>query len=126
MEQDLRLEFTSLFASVRSRPAVAAATGLLILAGLALAWAGWAWSALLLAAGIAISGLVDRRLPILGAVLLTQGTAGFGSLAALRIAGSVLDFRLLLTGGLVVGLGLWTLLLRPRLGRVAWLLVAFI
>jgi hypothetical protein len=124
--RDLKAELVDLAAGTLRRPVRSGMVVTLMIAGLGLAFAGWAWSALLIVTAVGVSGWVDRRLPLLLAALAAPGLTAFDGLQALQIGGSVLDFRLLLTGGLAGALGCWALMTRPRIDAVAAALIAFV
>ncbi len=108
------------------RRAAAGGTLLLILGGIVLAALGNASGALVIGLGLAVSGIVDRRLPVLGAVALLPTLTVFHPLVLTYVGRSALDFRLLLTAGTGLAIAPWVLVGRRRPDLVGWLLIAFL
>jgi len=84
--RDLKAELVDLAASTLRRPVRSGMVVTLMIAGLGLAFAGWAWSALLIVAAVGVSGWVDRRLPLLLAALAAPGLTALGVIDVLNNA----------------------------------------
>ncbi len=110
----------------RARWTLLALAAGVVLAGVVVAVLGQAAGALLIAAGLGIAGAVDRRFPVLAAVVMLPTLTIFHPLVLTEIGGSALDFRLLLTGGTGLALGVWLLVDPRRPDVVGWLLIAFV
>lgn len=111
---------------IRARPWPLAIALVLIGTGVLVAALGSALGAVILAAGIGISGFTDRRLPILASVVLLPTLTIFHPIVLTWIGGSALDFRLLLTAGTGLAIAPWLLVERRSPDRVGWLLLLFV
>jgi O-antigen ligase len=121
-----RVELAAILDAVKERRLLAIVAIATIAAGIGLGIAGYGTSAAVICVGIALCGFIDRRLPILMAILLLPSLTAFYGLPIARIAGSILDFRLVLTGGIVLAIGCWLLVDRFRPDRVGVILLAFL
>lgn len=111
---------------ITARPLAATGAATLIGAGILTAIMGSAAGALVLAAGIGVSGFIDRRLPVLASVALLPTLTVFHPLVLGYVGGSALDFRLLLTGGIGLAIAPWFLAEIRRPDLVGWLLLSFV
>lgn len=112
--------------SVRRRSRMAALSLVLIASGLGSAAAGSAAGAVLVMAGVGLSALIDRRLPLLYLALVLPGSTQFHAIPAFSVGGSTVDFRLLLTAGIGVVLGIQLVALRPRWDPVSVVFATFV
>ncbi len=99
--------------NVRQRPWVAALSLLIAVSGLGIGAAGWAAGAVLLVVGLGLSAIVDRRLTLLSLALVLPTSTAYFAIPAFSIGGSTVDFRLLLTVGISVILGIQLVAMRP-------------
>jgi hypothetical protein len=122
----VRLGLGELAAAVRMRPVATAVVLALLLGGIAVSLAGSALGAIPICTGVFLSGFVDRRLPCLAAVVLLPSLTVFHPLVLTDVDGSILNFRLLLTGGIGIALAPWVIITRPRIDGVGWIFIALV
>jgi hypothetical protein len=126
IDRPLRLGLGELAAAVRMHPIATAVVLACLLAGTALSLAGIALGAIPICAAVFLSGFVDRRLPCLTAVVLLPGLTVFHPLVLTDVDGSILNFRLLLTGGIGAALAPWVAITRPRIDGVGRIFIALV
>jgi O-antigen ligase len=116
-----------ILAIVRQHPAMIGLAFCLGIGGLIAGILGSAWGAVAIALAIGLIGFIDRRLALLATLAVLPSLTAFNNESALTIRGSVLDFRLLMTGCLAVLLVVWWLAVeRPRLDRIDILFAALV
>lgn len=101
-------------------------SGGLVLGGVVLAAMGLGVGAILVALGVFASGFVDRRLPTLASVALLPSLTAFQGLPVMELGGGTVDFRMLLTLGIMTAVGVWVLVSGIRPDVVGISLLAFV
>ena len=109
----------------RQRFAAALAIGAFAV-GLALLVAGIGQGVGALGIGLLLAGHVDRRLMLLGALLIAPALTAFSGISLASIDGSTLDVRHVFTGTLAVVIWAWLAVDRPRPDAIAGVFVIYV